>query len=104
MNLTAFVSGILISFPVPGTLATLGALVTTSKLPKPIKLTFSPAFRASSIASIVASITAFTSFLLKPHFPATAEINYDFFIFPPFLYFKKFYSFFYPKIKSFIEI
>ena len=87
MNLTDLLSGIFTSFPVPGTLATLGALFTTSKLPKPIKLTFSPFLRASSIVSIVASITAATSFLLRPVFSATAEINPTFsffllFIFP----------------------
>ena len=95
LNLTAVVAGTSTTLSVPGTLAVLAALLTVEKEPKPIKLTLLPAFKASVIVSIAASITAFTSFFESLVLLASASINSAFFVTVSFLLnFGKSYSFF----------
>jgi len=58
LNLATFLAGILISFPVWGFLPALAPLLTTLKVPNPVRVSFSPFFNAF----VTESVNAFRAF------------------------------------------
>ena len=75
LNLAIFLAGILIGAFVEGFIPILAALSFTEKVPKPIKETLSPPFKALDTLDIKASTALLESALLKPDSAAIAAIN-----------------------------
>ena len=80
LNLGRFFSLIFSGSPVLGFLPVRALVCSTSNVPKPIKVTFSPFFNASPMVFKSASKVSFTSFWLFPAFWAVFSINSFLFI------------------------